>query len=366
MPTNAYQYVIELFREDDSPLGQVSVNVDWGPAEEWAKFQALRSGMLATDEAARISSIEPLWLQKAGEPYLEGFRVSVATRAGEVSTDFATRYFKQLASQASSHFIESGRLQSGERIRYVAAAFRKQGEQSNGNARFQFTTEEVAPSIAICESSLAASMKQSVQRGVVCANDIPAFIPQRVLDEAAGLSRDARATETGGILIGHLKRDATIPDVFVEVTGQIHARHTEADLTKLTFTAETWTEVQAAINLRRKGEIMLGWWHSHPVREWCKDCAPERQQVCKMAADFFSAHDQALQRTVFPSAYSIALVANVTSGDLTFSGFGWREGLLEPRGFHVSGARHGADNVEDVNARAIEGGKDDASAATGC
>ena len=85
---------------------------------------------------------------------------------------------------------------------------------------------------------------------------------------------------------------------------------------------------------------MLGWWHSHPVREWCKDCAPERQQVCKMASDFFSAHDHALHRTVFPRAYSIALVANdAVMGDVTFSAFGWREGLLESRGFHIAGAR---------------------------
>jgi hypothetical protein len=55
-----------------------------------------------------------------------------------------------------------------------------------------------------------------------------------------------------------------------------------------------------------------------------------------MSGDFFSAHDHALHRTVFPSAYSIALVANdVATGDVTFSAFGWRDGLLEPRGFHV-------------------------------
>ncbi|MFY9573147.1 MAG: hypothetical protein WAV20_17235, partial [Blastocatellia bacterium] len=102
MTTNGYQYVIELFREDDSPLGQASVNVDWGPAEEWAKFQALRRGLLSPNETGRVSSIEPLWLRNLGEPYLEGFRVNIATNAGEAATDFATGYFKALASQASS------------------------------------------------------------------------------------------------------------------------------------------------------------------------------------------------------------------------------------------------------------------------
>lgn len=339
MPGNGYQYVIELFREDDSPLGQASVKVDWGPAEEWARFQAMRQGLLGPNETGRVASIEPLWLREAGEPHLEGFRVSIATGEGEVATDFATSYFKGLATQVSSHFIEKGRLQTGERFRFLAAAFRQESEKPNGS-RFQFTTEEIAPTIAIRDSSLAEKVAVAVPHGAIYAGDVPVFVPQRVLDEAATLSRQAAAKETGGVLIGHLHRDSSVPDVFVEVTAQIHARHTEADLTKLTFTSETWTEVQAAIDLRRNGEIMLGWWHSHPVREWCKDCAPERQQVCRMASDFFSAHDQALHRTVFPRAYSIALVANdVATGDVTFSAFGWREGSLESRGFHIRGDR---------------------------
>jgi proteasome lid subunit RPN8/RPN11 len=339
MSTNGYQYVIELFREDDSPLGQASVQVDWGPAEEWARFQSMRRGLLGSHETGRVTSIEPVWLRDGGEPHLEGFRVTIATGEGEVATDFATSYFKGLATQASSHFIEKGRLRTGERFRFLAAAFRQESEKPNGS-RFQFTTEEVVAPIAIRDSSLAEKVAVAVPHGAIRAGDVPVFVPQRVLDEAATLSRQAAAKETGGVLIGHLHRDPSVPDMFVEVTAQIHARHTEADLTKLTFTSETWTEVQAAIDLRRKGEMMLGWWHSHPVREWCKDCAPERQRVCGMASDFFSAHDHALHRTVFPRAYSIALVANdVATGDVTFSAFGWREGLLESRGFHIRGDR---------------------------
>jgi proteasome lid subunit RPN8/RPN11 len=336
MLANKYRYVIELFREDDSPVGQASVKVDWGPAEEWAKFQTLRRSLSGCDETGRVSSIEPIWLRDIGEPYLEGFRVNITGGDGEVSTDFSTSYFKSLAALAASQFIEKGRLETGARFRYLAAAFRQQENESK-SSRLQFTTEEVTRPIAIKDSSLSESVARSVPQGTICAGGVMVFVPQRVLDEAAKLSREAGAKETGGILIGHLHRDSTVPDIFLEVAAQIHARHTEADLTRLTFTAETWTEVQAAIDLRRKNEIMLGWWHSHPVREWCKDCAPERQQVCKMANDFFSAHDHALHRTVFPSAYSVALVANdLPSGEVTFSAFGWRDGLIEPRGFHVT------------------------------
>jgi len=346
MSASGYQYVIELFREDDSPLGQASVKVDWGPAEEWARFQAMRRGLLGSNETGRVSSIAPLWHPQTGEPHVEGFRVSIATSADEVVADFPTSYFKSLATQASSHFIEKGRLQNGDRFRYLVAAFRQESEKPSAS-RFQFTTEEIAPPIAIVDSSLADRVVAAVPHGAIRVGDVPVFIPQRVLDEAASLSRQSVAKETGGILIGRLHRDASVPEIFVEVTAQIHARHTEADLTKLTFTSETWTEVQGAIELRGKGEMMLGWWHSHPVREWCKDCAPERQQVCKMASDFFSSHDQALHRTVFPRAYSIALVANdVAAGDVTFSAFGWREGLLESRGFYVGEPQRLAASVE--------------------
>ena len=341
MPANGYQYVIELFREDDTAVGQASAKVDWGPAEEWARFQALRRGVLASDDPGRVASIEPQWLRDVGEPYLEGFRVNIETAAGVVATDFPSGYFKALVTQASAHFVERGTLQKGDRVRYLAAAFRQNGEPAT--PRFQFTTEEVAAPIAIKDSSLADALAEAAPYGAASAGDVPVLIPKRVLDEASNLSRQAGAKETGGILIGHLHRDAAVPEIFVEVTAQIHARHTEAELTKLTFTSETWTEVRAAIELRRKGEMMVGWWHSHPVREWCKDCAPERQQVCAMASDFFSAHDHALHRTIFPRAYSFALVANdLANGEVSFSAFGWRGGLLESRGFNVTAERRAA------------------------
>ena len=74
------------------------------------------------------------------------------------------------------------------------------------------------------------------------------------------------------------------------------------------------------------------------MREWCKgkSCTPEAQKTCHLAKDFFSADDDAVMRAAFPRAYSIAIVANDTAfTDLTFSMFGNREGLTQPRGFYV-------------------------------
>jgi proteasome lid subunit RPN8/RPN11 len=257
--------------------------------------------------------------------------------AQEASADFTNSYFRQLAKQASALLIEKSTLKKGERFKFLAAAFPQQKVREA--AKLKFTMEEVAPDLSLRDASLAVQVQGSTFQGRRDDDDIPLFVPQRVLEEAKALSKEAGEKETGGILIGHLGREQKLPEIFAEVTAQIPARHTEASLTSLTFTSETWTGVRAALELRRRGEIMLGWWHSHPVREWCKGCSTESQKVCTMASDFFSAHDHALHRTIFPRAYSIALVVNdMAANDATFSMFGWRRGLLEARGFHITGA----------------------------
>ena len=126
------------------------------------------------------------------------------------------------------------------------------------------------------------------------------------------------------------------------MTAQIPAQHTEQELARLTFTPETWTAVDAALALRDGGEIQLGWWHSHPASHWCDACPPEKRQRCKTAGtpsgDFFSAHDVALHRAVFPRAYSIALVLSDGCGNAgtpVWRLFGWRYGMVMARGFHL-------------------------------
>ncbi len=358
MVTNAYSYALMLYRDDGSDLGQVPASVDWEPAREWTRFLAVRQGQLAAGAVAAATRVEPVWHAKLGEPFLDGFRVSVAANgAGCVSSEFPSAYFRSLAGEATSKLVEQGTLKAGERLVFLAAAFpREEGAPAPPASRF--LAEEVAAAVPLQESALAAFVEASASAGELAEHDLPAFVPERVLAEATELARRAGAKETGGILVGRLHRDPSLPEVFVEVTAQIHAREAVADLTSLSFTAETWTAVQAALDLRRRDELMLGWWHSHPVREWCKECAPEKQRVCRMASDFFSAHDRALHRAVFPRAYSVALVVNdLPAGEATFSVFGWRQGQLVSRGFHRLHAEPGANAVAPA-ARTAAGGGD--------
>ena len=88
------------------------------------------------------------------------------------------------------------------------------------------------------------------------------------------------------------------------------------------------------------------------MREWCKECPEEKRKNCSILRDFFSRDDQALHRTVFPRAYSVALVANdVPDGDLCFSLYGWKQGLITPRGFYIG---KGAELRQELSAVPIQ------------
>jgi hypothetical protein len=247
--------------------------------------------------------------------------------------------FTSAARDVATGLVKDGVLREGDKIRCLALAFSSESDQSRTTARFKSrsTTPPVSIGSAVLEDYLLRSSLRPAGTAPEGDGGMPVFIPDRVLDETSGLAHAAEAIETGGLLIGHLHRDAT-RGLFAEVTSQLPARHVEADRTRLTFTSETWTDFRSTLELRRREEIMLGWWHSHPVREWCKSCSEEKQRQCSLRGDFLSEDDRLLHRTVFPRAWSIALVVNdVGYDDPTFSLFGWRNALLELRGFHALG-----------------------------
>lgn len=338
-----YRYGLMLFRADGSDLDTVPVTVDWEPAAECARFGYARRGSLPLCGEGP-ASIEPLWHRTEGEPYLRGFRVVHDNHGRKMTSDFPSSYFDEVAARASSELVKSGKLAAGDRYLYQAIAIAKNGSsQPAAGLVLEVVEEKLA--VRLVESDLGDLRRHSSPSGVVDADDMPVFIPQRVLEETASLTRAAEGCETGGVLIGRLHRDAALPEIFAEVTAQIPAEHTQGTVAKLTFTAETWSAASAAIQLRNKGEIYVGYWHSHPVRAWCgaKQCSPEKQKVCALAKDFFSEDDVAVMRAAFPRAYSVGLVANDTAfSPVSFSLFGWREGKIHPRGFYLLEEDHHA------------------------
>jgi hypothetical protein len=342
MVQNRYHYALELFTEDGSPVGQIAMPVDFEPARECVRFSAIRKGALPTSFVGTLTSVQPLWHSIVGEPYVDGFRIllATATNGQELSGDFTTAYFKRPALRASAYFVEKGRLASGDKLKFLVVALPCQ-EDPPERSKLSFSAEEIASPLPIRETSLAEFTKHSVPMGILDADLFPVVIPRQVLNDALAITREVGDKETGGVLIGHLHRDPTLSEILVEVTAQLRARHTEATVASLTFTSEAWTDVRAALQLRKKEELMIGWWHSHV--QLCRNCPIERQRVCRLARDYYSDHDYALHRAVFPRAYSIGLVVNdVGLLEPTFSLFGWKnQGILEPRGFYVRGEGNG-------------------------
>jgi len=335
--TPSYAYALDVVREDGTPVSQVPIDVDWEPARDCLRFVAVRRGLASSDAFERECVVEPLWHAEKGEPYLGGFRVRM-TYDGlrEVSQDFPTNLLRGLTRRVSEQLVAEGALREGDTFRCDPIAFAQTTAPRAASRKIGVVARATPPAIALCEGSLEDFLERAVPPSDVDRGDMPVFLPQGILAEVARLTDEAGLKETGGVVIGHLHRDTTAAEVFAEITAQIPAIHTDAELTRLTFTPATWTSVRAALALRARGEIMLGWWHSHPVREWCKDCPLERQRDCIFASGFLSEHDRALHRTMFPRAFSIALVVNdVATGGPTYSLFGWRLGLLERRGFHT-------------------------------
>jgi hypothetical protein len=336
MLRNQWSFSLALYRESGVPIGRLPIEVDWEPARQWARHVALCEGRAIRERSDE--EVRPIWRRDAG-PMLRGFQMSIDTdgNPGGITCDFPSAYFSGAAHALSVPLVEAGHLEEGERFGYVVLAYPSQPADAPPHAA-GFAVEDVTPAPALFEASLEGLLRRSAAIGQSVAGEVPAFAPAGMLDEIAALTRRASPLETGGALVGHLHRDPGACVVFARIAAQVPARHTQASAVRLAFTSDTWHDLRQTLHTRGKGEVMLGWWHSHPVHEWCRQdhCPEADHDRCAVAVDLFSEHDRAVHRTVFPGAHSIAVVAShVSAADVRFSVYGWSLGMLVPRGLHV-------------------------------
>ena len=335
-----YHYVIDFFRDDGTAIAQVPVIADWMPALEWTHFDAVRHGQLPALTAVGLASrgtVEPVWHPQSGEPHVSGWRVEIAAHGTRVERTIPSSYFRGFAQQASGDLIDKGVLKQGDIFRYLVTAFLRSSPSIAAPPAHELMVEEIEQPLALDDQSLEAFFTGSVAAGAQPLNgDMPVFVPAHVLDEAMALARAAGDVETGGVLVGKLHRDAGVPEIFVEITAQIPALHTESASAKLTFTADTWAAARAAIELRKRDELMISWWHSHPDFCRLRQCPLARRKQCTAASPFLSNEDVHLHATCFGRAYQTALlISDSTAEGLTCSLYGWRHGTVQPRGFHI-------------------------------
>ncbi len=339
---DAYRFVIDYVKTSGERLGPVAVEPDFQAAKEWAAFTAMRRGALPPVMSVAEGTVLPVWSEELGAPYCRGFRVEAPGNEGDevVSCEFPRSYFRVLAERGATEWVEKGELEVNEEYVYQVCAYPtsaepapKDAQRNDADAAGEFGVEAVPEPLPLESSQLASFRETSNALGDLEASDVPVFIPQTVVDEASALAAEAGKQETGGVLVGKLHCDGSEPEIFVEISAQIPARYAEATGTRFSFTPETWAAADAAIALRGRDELILGWWHSHP--RFCNTvCPEERQRACLFAHPFFSSEDLHLHRVCFPQAYQIALlISDLPGAGTTPALFGWRAGMVSARGY---------------------------------
>ena len=351
-----HAFVLALFGADGHALAEFRITPDFMPALEWTALTGLRCDRrLSAIAATSAGCIEPIFDSVHGAPRLAAFRARVPSpRVGvpDLEMDFHPLYFTELAQVAASQLVNDGSLKVGDTFVFEARAYHVDtGDQCRGG----FAVEEQPHPLELLPVSIRDLAASAEAIGTPNDQDIPVFIPAETLAETAVRARAHPAEETGGLLIGRLCRDVDSSEIAVLITAQVPAVGTAATATRLRFTPETWTAANDAITLRRKNELMLGWWHSHPVGAWramdgaaAAQPGPDRpggdegkiRTVARSSggkvSGFFSASDAHVHRSVFGRAYQTALVVTDAAEDgLDWTLFGWRWGLLVSRGFHV-------------------------------
>jgi proteasome lid subunit RPN8/RPN11 len=327
-----HRFALDLFRRDGTMLARCPAAPDWEPAVEWARYEGLRRGLVT---AGGIPRIDPSWHPTEGEPYVVGFGVHLETADGRaVQSHFPITYFEGDARDASSELVNQGHLEEGEQFLFTATAFASEGPEK-ADAGNRIRAEEASPPVPLREGRLEEVMALATPVDDVGRGVPPVVLPSEVLDEARAMALEAAPDEAGGILIGHLYRDLEAKCVFAVITALVRATRTHADSTSLTFTADTWADVRAAVELRDRQEMMLGWFHSHPVRDWYGDDGGDVESRESLAT-IFSHRDHAVHRTVFSQPWAVALViSEIAEGDQRAAVWGWRGGRLVRRGFHL-------------------------------
>lgn len=346
-----FEYYAALTTPEGDALASARLEIDWVPALRWAEFERGLNAAGRADGSAPSARpvIEPKWSRASGRPYVDGV---VIAATGAAPVEFPLSYLAGAVTAAATRLVESGVLVNGQCFEYEVYALAETRARATMPAAGAVALAaeppvervELAPLLARAAARPVhgSAHPDTVRRNAADTSGgnapaaprprnggpMPILIPARVLEEATTLAAQARDLETGGILVGRLCRDAD-GTLFSRVTAQIPAEHTQATRDSLRFTPRTWAGIEAAITLRNRGEITLGWWHNHPF--FCARCTPAQRAVCPFSAPVFSRDDRHLHREVFQQPWSIALLLSFLGEPAPrYDVFAWNRGEITP------------------------------------
>lgn len=293
--------------------------------------------------------VEPVFRRDGPPERTEGFRVTLRTPGlPEYSREFGAGYVGTRAGRIKARIVRDRKLGDDATLYYTLAAYLD--EASIPPRRSQLLSEP-----AEVRLPLGAGRREAIapreEWDSPSPDDLPVVIPHSVLQEACEEASAHPGREIGGLLIGQLHRhgDSTTKQpggqMFLEVTCLVSGEGTTpATATSVTFTPESFARARELIRLRakpgREGEIIVGWYHSHPFR-FCDKCPLPVPPECLQKVLFYSSDDLNVMESAFGQPYHVGLLAAIEPriegaiGHLPVKLYGWRNGETVARGFEV-------------------------------
>ncbi|MBN8568620.1 MAG: Mov34/MPN/PAD-1 family protein [Ignavibacteria bacterium] len=151
-------------------------------------------------------------------------------------------------------------------------------------------------------------------------NGLKIFIERNNLFGIEEYLRSDTNNELGGVLIGNVYKDKN-DKLFIVIKNNIIAESTNASLSRLTFTHETWEKINANLEKDFPNQKILGWYHSHPGH-----------------SVFLSTYDVFIQDNFFDMPYMTAFVYDPIIND---RGFFYKDesGIKKSEGYYIYGDR---------------------------
>jgi len=301
-------------------------------------FEVRCRGLIDDGAEDPPSEVIPVWSGGSEGPFVNGIRVRLDFNGDKdaVVKDFGITHFASQARTVASNLIVRGVLKQDERFHYLISALRSdvQTETSGQEPKRGFHTSVRTPRIAFLPTPLA-SLSSTLATDEAQEKFLDVLIPRVVADEILGRVEQSNEDELGGFLIGNLCRDPSSGRAFVLVNAQVEAREgTEATCTSFKFTDRTFLAASHCLqSRRRKGERIVGWYHSHV---FCRKC--EKRNTCDVGTVFWSQSDQTVHESAFPHPYQFGLVVgygggakNTGNGPYAFKLYGWRDCMITER-----------------------------------
>lgn len=157
-----------------------------------------------------------------------------------------------------------------------------------------------------------ADARPSMRVGTIHRDAVRIFIHEAALDEILNYSEQNSSRELGGFLVGGLHDDTG--GTFVEVRHFLPAVDTRSKLASLTFTHDTWSQLNRRVASEFPDEIVIGWHHTHPG-----------------FGIFLSSYDLFIHRNFFGEPWQIAMVVDPRRQEFGF--FQWRRDVVVDCGF---------------------------------